>query len=116
MEQKFIDANKLLEDEGFLEKLRTVEDDVACSELFKTYGADLSPEDVHQMAIASQAAKDYGELNEEDLSNVAGGIVITLTTALCFIGGAAMIGFYSSYGYRSIKDMVKESKKSKKRK
>ena len=55
MEKKFEIANELLLKEEFLEKLKAVENDEECRDLFRSYGADLTLEDVRQMVVESQA-------------------------------------------------------------
>lgn len=114
MEEKFVKANELLEDESFLEELKKQDNDEAVAALFQKHGADINVEDVARMVEESgryAEALEDGELDAEALDDVAGGIIITATTVACFALGAGAISFYSSYGYHRY---FKKSKKKKK--
>ena len=79
-------------------------DNFQVRDLFVRYGVeDMTVEDVEQMLRESAQIHQTGEISEEDLGQVAGGILITGTTALLFTVAAAELGFFTSYGYRTIK-------------
>lgn len=101
IEKRFQDASALLEKEEFLEKLKGVNTDEECQKLFADNGVELSIDDIRMMVEESAKAAKTGELSDEDLDNVSGGIIITASTAACFVVGSAAIGFFSSYGYHS---------------
>lgn len=107
MEERFVKASALLEEEAFLEQLKQAEDDAAVQKLFADNGVELSLEDIEKMVEESAVAAKSGELGEDDLENVSGGILVTLA---CFAIGGASIGFYASYGYRSLTRNKKKKK------
>ena len=71
----------LLQDKAFTEKLTSAESADDVSALFKAEGVELTPADI--MTIKSRLeAKESGELSEDDLENVAGGVMDLIDDAL----------------------------------
>lgn len=95
MDKKFTKVNELLAQESFLEKLETAETDEAVQKLFADNGVELTLDEIDQMCKESVAAHESGELSEESLDSVSGGVIG------CFIVGSAAIAFYAGYGYRT---------------
>ena len=105
MEQKFIKANELLAEKSFLEELKKATSDEEVRDLFVKNGAFLELEDIQTMSkiACEHCARSSDELNEDELDSVAGGILITAGAAACFVVASTMLGFFTSYGYRTIK-------------
>ncbi len=100
MEQKFIDASNLLMKKDFVEELKKQASDEEVQALFEKNGVKLELADIEQMVEESALANNGDELNADDLDNVSGGIVGTVT---CFVLAGAQIAFYASYGYHRYK-------------
>lgn len=96
MEEKFVKVNELLKDSSFIEELKTAENDEDVQKLFAAKGIDLSLDEIAQMVQESIAAHEKGELDEESLENVSGGVI----GLLCL--GAGAIAFFAGYGYRAL--------------
>lgn len=103
MEEKFIKANALLESPAFLEQLKQAENHNEVQALFAQNGVALEIADIELMCKTACENNGVGELSEDALDNVAGGILLTASAAACFVLGSTMLGFFSSYGYRTIK-------------
>lgn len=100
MEERFVKASELLEKEDFLAKLKEVDNDPDVQKLFAENGVDLSLEDIDLMCKQAIIKNAKDELSEEDMDNVAGGIVLTLGTVACFTLASAELGFFTGYAYR----------------
>lgn len=105
MDQKFLKANELLADPSFVGKLKLAENHSEVQALFAENGASLEIADIDTMCKVACENCDMqnGELTEENLDNVAGGILLTASAAACFVVSSCMLGFFTSYGYRTIK-------------
>ena len=96
MEEKFVQVNELLKDESFIEELKTAENDEDVQKLFAAKGIDLSLDEIAQMVQESIVAHNNGELDENSLDNVSGGVIGTLCLGFC------AIAFFAGYGYRAL--------------
>jgi hypothetical protein len=112
MEQKIAKMNEILVNPEVQAQLRTVEGSEEIYKIFVENGVDFTPEEFEQVLITigrMEATKD-GELSEEDLDEVAGGIwealaaLVTgpigtgvLIAAGCVCLVAAGVGAYNKY-------------------
>lgn len=111
MEEKVKKINDLLLEEKFQEELKKAENNEQVKDLFVSYGAkDVTVEDVEEMLRESAEIHKDGELDENDLDSVAGGVLISLTTAALFCVASAELAFFASYGYKTIKNGLKKGK------
>lgn len=109
-------AKELLDNEEFLEKIWYAETADSLMQAFEEYNIVLEGVSKEEAFDAFQRVKS-GELSEDDLSNVSGGLYFmfslkagaiavsgaTLGTALALVGGVAVIGLATYAGYRLIK-------------
>lgn len=112
MEEKFVKANELLESPAFLEQLKQAENHEEVQALFAQNGVALEIADIELMCKVACENSEGGELSEDELSEVSGGVLITASAAACFMVGSAMLGFFTSYGYRTAKDWAKDYNKN----
>jgi bacteriocin-like protein len=88
------DVCEILKKEDFLEKLKGAKNDEEVQKLFADYGATVSLNEIAQMVVESaKVHEQQSELNEEQLNNVTGGVMIEMVIAV------ACLGFFTSYGY-----------------
>ena len=107
MDIKIEKINALLQEKSFLSALEKAENNVQVRDLFAANGVeDMTVEDVERMLQESARIHQLGELNEDDLENVAGGILVS--TAIVLTVAAAELGFFTAYGYRTIKGWRKK--------
>ena len=106
MDERFTKANELLVKEEFLAELKQATNDEEVQKLFGKYGVELSLEDVATMCEAACMENGEGadELSADALDNVSGGVMVTA----CFLLAGASLGFYTAYGYRTIKSWKKK--------
>lgn len=95
MDERKEKVSKLLENSEFLEKLKACQSHEDVQKLFHDYAVDVTVDEVQQMVDESIAAHeaDEGELKEDSLKKVNGGVIGW------FIASGVMISFYASYGY-----------------
>lgn len=109
MDQKTEKINALLLDKSFLSALEKAENNVQVRDLFAANGVEnMTVEDVENMLQESARIHQAGELSEDDLENVAGGILLSATSVFLFTVAAAELGFFTAYGYRTIKGWRKK--------
>lgn len=100
----------LIENKALLEGMVNAQSPEELQSVFKENNIELEEgltiEEAFRIAKDSQNQSD--EILETELENVSGGILITAGAAACFIIGSAMVGFLSSYGYRTIKGWRKQ--------
>ena len=108
MEQKIVKINELLLDKAFIAELEKAENNAQVRDLFIAHGvADMTVEDVEAMLQESARIHQNEELGETDLDQVAGGILLTASSVALFCIAGAELGFFSAYGYRTIKSWIK---------
>lgn len=111
-------VEELLNNDEVLEKMLYAESPDKLMQVFEENNIVLEQVTKEEAFDAFQRAKN-GELNEEDLDNVSGGVYFALKAgacylavsgsvagALCVVGGVAVIGLASYAGYRLIKKYV----------
>lgn len=104
MDQKILKINELLLDKAFVGELEKAENNAQVRDLFISYGvADMTVEDVEAMLQESARIHQSEELGEEDLDQVAGGILLTASSVVLFCIAGAELSFFAAYGYRTIK-------------
>lgn len=109
---------ELFNNEEVLEKMLFAETPDALMEVFAENNIVLEDVTKEEAFEAFQRAKN-GELNEDDLEDVSGGVYFALKAgaiylavsgsvagALCVVGGVAIIGLAAYAGYRYIKKHV----------
>ncbi len=105
------EVKKLLENEAFLEGLVDAETPEELAEVLKANNLELEEGLTIEKAFEVCQASKTDELSEEALEDVAGGVVITLGIAATWMVSSALLGFFTSYGYHTVKDAVKSKKK-----
>lgn len=107
MEQKLADLQAKIEaDKGLAEKLFSLESAKDVQSLLKEQGLDFSVEEIDTLreALVKALAKSTdGELSDEDLEDVAGGIAITAIVALigAIAGAVSVAGAVTDQAVRS---------------
>lgn len=93
MEAKLTQLNNKLEaDSSLVERLLNAESAEEVQEILKEQGLDFSLEEIGALRDALIATSQNGELNDEDLEKVAGGLVLTtgmIATTASVIGASA---------------------------
>lgn len=84
---------ELFSDETFIASILAMETPEEVQKALAEKGLDLSLEEIS--AIKNTLTEDEGELSEDDLENVAGGIALTTLICGLIIGGAAAAGTVS---------------------
>ena len=78
---------QLLSDEGFVEKLASVTTAAEVAAVFRAEGLDMTEDDARQVM---EYVTHEGELSEDALDTVAGGIVWTAVYVSCFVIGVGV--------------------------
>lgn len=102
------DVRKLMENEQFLEGLIEAKDPEELATVLKDNNIELPEGETIEEAFETVQAHKTDELTEEALEDVAGGIVITASVAACYVVSTALLGFFTSYGYQTIKKSKKK--------
>lgn len=99
MEEKLKQLNAKVEaDKGLGEKIFSVDTAEAVQDILKAEGLDFSLEEIYALKAALAKSVQKGELSDDELEDVAGGIIVTAAvvgaTASCLgasCGAAAMV-------------------------
>jgi hypothetical protein len=96
---------KLMENEKFVKEMLSQQSEEDVKKLYAANGVELTIEDVREIGKVLNSFDNEGELNEIDLEDVSGGIVIAAATcwavAKAVIGvGAAALAVYKWYKSR----------------
>lgn len=84
---------KLMDDQEFVIKMMSQENPEAVQKLLVENGVDASMEDVMTLAKALENAADHeGELNEDALDEVAGGVLVEAATVWAVVKCATAVG------------------------
>lgn len=102
---------QFLENEEFLEGLLDAKNPEELAVVLKANNIELPEGETIEMAFDAVQAHKTDELTEDDLEEVAGGVIITASVAACYVVSCALIGFFAGYGYASIKGGSKKKKK-----
>ena len=89
MNERMEAALKLAGDEAFNREAEGIQTAEEFQRLFAGHGVDLSIEEVEDLCAAIVNAEKPGELNENDLENVAGGFGFVLGLSIGLAVGAA---------------------------
>lgn len=73
---------ELLQDQDFAEKLVCLEEVEEVQELLAENGVDFTIEEINALKVSISNHLQEGELSDDDLGDVAGGLIITGATAL----------------------------------
>lgn len=79
-----VNLENLFENAEFIEKFQKAESKDDLQKLFKEYGIELSREEIDEFVAELEKFGDNGELNEEELESVAGGITVKKLVGWCW--------------------------------
>lgn len=80
-QEKQMAIQKLLETEDFVETLCATTNEEEVQELFRNNGVEISGEEIDNLARAIEIGARNGELSDDDLEEVAGGLLIPVPIA-----------------------------------
>lgn len=104
MEEKI---KALLESEGFIDKMLACEEPEQVQALFAENGIELSLEEVKAIGAGLESAlnNEEGELDEDALEEVAGGVAVTavISVTAALIAGGIKVGAAITRNWRTIR-------------
>lgn len=107
--------NELLQDQEFIEGLRSVNTPEELKEILDERNITLEEGLSYDEALMKMKEYDGSELSEDDLEAVSGGILVTTAvaaTATLVVSGL-LLCFFVGYGVQTISDAAKSIKASK---